>query len=399
MTDTPAAEPSVFIQVNEPIGVADAPGLTPPVVIGLAEAIAVADTPVAEPSVFIQVNEAIGVADAPGLTPPVVIGLAEAISVTDTPAAEPSVFIQVNEAIGVTDTPAAEPSVFIQVNEAVGVTDTPAVAPALLISVVEAIGVTDTPSVQLPVVINLVEAITVADAPQVVPPVVIAVTEAISVADDAMASVPDGDGDGVADAQEDAAPNGGDANDDGIPDRSQANVASLPDLGGADYLTIETGAGCLVLLDVTVMAESRFPVEDLAYDYPFGLLALRLPCTTATITSIFHGAASLGSPYRNFGPTLPGSPATAAWYTLSAALFGTTTIAGNTVATVTFTLNDGILGDDTATDGEIVSSGGPAVAAPPAIPMLSPVGRLILVLVIVAAPWLSRRPRRRSSGV
>ena len=256
----------------------------------------------------------------------------------------------------------------------------PAAADAVVIHVVEAIGVTDTPSLQVVATIDVVEAISVADDVQ------------------ATISGPDTDGDGVADTEEDAAPNGGDGNDDGTPDRLQASVASLPDPGGINYVTIEVAAGCAGLLDVATVAESWLPVEDLVYDYPFGLVSLRLPCTTATITAIFHGASSLVGPYRQYGPTLPGNPATAEWYTLSAATFGTKTVGGSTVATATFTLQDGMLGDDTAADGQIVSQGGPAVAAPPLIPSLPPVARLVLALLIPTGLWLGRRLGQRPVG-
>ncbi|MBT8122125.1 MAG: peptidylprolyl isomerase, partial [Gammaproteobacteria bacterium] len=52
------------------------------------------------------------------------------------------------------------------------------------------------------------------------------------------AGVMPADLDGVADAEEDAAPNGGDGNSDNIPDSQQDDVASLPDING-NYVTLE----------------------------------------------------------------------------------------------------------------------------------------------------------------
>ena len=55
-----------------------------------------------------------------------------------------------------------------------------------------------------------------------------------------------------------------------------------------------------------------------------------MPCTAATVTTLFHSATSLAGPYRNYGPTLPGNPGTTAWYTLTSATFGTATVGGST---------------------------------------------------------------------
>ena len=56
----------------------------------------------------------------------------------------------------------------------------------------------------------------------------------------AMFTISDSDGDGVPDAVEATAPNGGDGNHDGTPDATQAEVASLPGLGGTGtpYVTV-----------------------------------------------------------------------------------------------------------------------------------------------------------------
>jgi len=334
----------------------------------------------------ITVTETIGVEDAPAAHPPVAIDVVENVEVADAPQALPPVAIGVTEAIGVADTPAAIPPVVIDVAEEIGVSDVAQVLPPLSIDVTESIGVTDVPGVLAPVVIDVVEDIGVSDAPRVLAPVVIDVAETIGVSDDVQTSVPDpdADDDGVDDAIEAAAPNGGDGNDDGTPDHLQPSVASLPDAGGLDYVTVEVAPGCARLLDVAMAAEPELPVQDPAWNYPFGLLGLRLPCTTATVTALFHGATSLAGPYRNFGPTAPGDPGTTAWYTLPSAAFGTATVGGSTVASVTLALADGVLGDETGIDGEILTRGGPAVAAPP-VPTLSPIGLLALMLMLVIA--------------
>jgi hypothetical protein len=404
VTDGPALEPSVYITVDETIAVADGPQALLPIEVNVAETIDVADGSALEPSVYITVNETIAVADAPAAVPPVVIdvieqiaiaddpqallpievNVAEVIGVTDGPALEPSVYITVNETIavaddpqallpvvinvaetiGVVDGPALEPSAFIAVEETIAVSDAVVVLPPLAIEVVENIEVADAVQALASVMIEVTETIGVTDAVQVLPPIAIDVTETIEVADAVAtdASDVDTDGDGVTDSAEIAGPNGGDGNGDGTQDRLQANVASLPDVSGDAYVTVETAGGCTDLLDMVVVAESAIAAQDPVYDYPFGLLRFRLPCNSATIRAIFHGATSLSGPYRDHGPTVPGDFATIDWYTLlPTATFGTATIGGNTVAEVTLTLTDGELGDDTGTDGEIITLGGPAV--------------------------------------
>jgi hypothetical protein len=175
----------------------------------------------------------------------------------------------------------------------------------------------------------------------------------------------DGDGDSVLDAVEDAGPNNGDANGDGTADSLQADVASLPEAGGASYIALEVSGGCSTVHDVMVLAENELPALDPTYDYPHGLVEFEAPCETATIDLWFHGATSLSAPYRKYGPTTPGVPATTTWYTLPGAVFGTDVIDGNTVATVTLSLADNALGDDTGDDGTILDAGGPIAVPEP----------------------------------
>jgi hypothetical protein len=170
----------------------------------------------------------------------------------------------------------------------------------------------------------------------------------------------DDDGDGATGALEAAAPNGGDGNGDGTPDSAQGSVASLPD-AGSSYVTIETSGGCAQIAKADVMLESGAPAADPSFDYPYGVARFELPCASATVKLFFHGTSSLAAPYRKYGPTTPGAPATADWYTLGAVVFGSQVVGGDTVATVTLSLADGALGDATGADGTIVDPGGPAL--------------------------------------
>jgi len=199
----------------------------------------------------------------------------------------------------------------------------------------------------------------------------------------------DRDGDGVSDEIEDGAPNNGDGNGDGIPDSQQPNVTSLPSAKG--YITVVVGDGCEQNRDVAVTPEASCG-NDERFRYPFGMVTFRLNCERATVTLIFHGAATLqGYSYRKFGPMPPGFNAPQ-FYTLPDVVFGDMTIGGVTAATATFTLVNGGLGDDTdSTDRTIVDPGGPARSVPDTAPVASAWGIGGLVALLSAVAWLVLR--------
>jgi len=170
----------------------------------------------------------------------------------------------------------------------------------------------------------------------------------------------DTDNDNARDVTEDAAPNNGDGNNDGIPDSTQSNVTSIPSETGQGYITIETT--CHELQKVNVYIEKAMGTDS-NYDFPYGLVSFKIPCSSATVRIYFHGATDLsGYVYRKYSPTPPDFD-TPRWYTLPNVTFGTVTIEDQTVAYAEFTLVDGGLGDDTPADGMIVDQGGPAFAA------------------------------------
>ena len=175
----------------------------------------------------------------------------------------------------------------------------------------------------------------------------------------------DDDLDGVPNATEQAGPNGGDGNGDGIPDDEQAEVASIPDLGGSDYVTLEAVSGCGSVSNVTVSAEATGAGADPNYDHGYGLVGFSLPCPgPVNVKLYFHATSGLTPPYRKYGPTTPGDSNTLAWYDLPGAAFATETVGTNLVSAVTFTLSDGVLGDATGVDGEVVDPGGPGGGPP-----------------------------------
>lgn len=185
------------------------------------------------------------------------------------------------------------------------------------------------------------------------------------------------DGDGVPNTVEQTGPNGGDGDGDGNPDFEQPGVATLPAASGGGQLTVIASCD---LREVAAVPLASLPSQS--FLFPWGLVEFRLPCASADLDVLFHGAPpwSPAVAYRKYGPVTPGAIATAAWYTLPAVTFDTVLVAGAAVPRASFALADGVLGDDTAADGWIVDQGGPGV--PPAvIPTLS--GWLLMAMAVL----------------
>lgn len=215
----------------------------------------------------------------------------------------------------------------------------------------------------------------------------------------------DTDNDGIPDAVEAAGPNNGDANGDGIPDKDQKNVGTIFSPAGNGYVTFEVSGGCTVAEAISAYTESQMAAQDLNWAYPLGLVSFRLPCTSASVKLYYHGVSSLtGYTMRRYGPTVPGNAASAAWSSVPGVTFGTATIAGNTVATASYTLRDGQPGDDTGTDGTIVDPVGPALFVggpvdangnPIPVPATDRSGLILITLMLLLAGGLSYRRQRR----
>jgi hypothetical protein len=112
-----------------------------------------------------------------------------------------------------------------------------------------------------------------------------------------------------------------------------------------------------------------------------------ISCAAADVTITFPGNIT-DMPYRKYGPTTPGAPATTAWYTFS-------NITVNSSTSITAHFFDGQLGDDTGVDGIIVDQGGPGQAlGPVAIPTMTEWGMIILIgLLGIGAVYYLRRRR------
>jgi hypothetical protein len=209
----------------------------------------------------------------------------------------------------------------------------------------------------------------------------------------------DDDGDGIGSGTENDAPNKGDANNDGMADSTEGNVTSFESSTGRGYITVELPPGngpCSQLLNVTPEPP---PANDLNYFYPFGLVSFKVNCSgPLTFTLIFHhGNGYALSIYRKFG-RLPPYTSPAVFYNLPNVTFGTVNIPGEgDVPTATFTLQDGMIGDDTNVDGMIIDQGGPAIPLPKEVPVASPAGLLAMAFLLICVGWVGfRRSQRRS---
>ncbi|MDH7444068.1 DUF6923 family protein [Aquimarina sp. 2201CG14-23] len=189
-------------------------------------------------------------------------------------------------------------------------------------------------------------------------------TAAVTNNGDATACTVD-DGDNIADVIEDAGPNGGDGNDDGTLDSLQGNVGSIPDATGTTYVTLEITSGtCAQITNMESLTEGEVGVLDPAFNYPVGLIDFTLQCGApgdiASITYYWHGISTIDF-FRKYGSSAPGAmDATYGAFTVTT---GSATVGAATVPTTTYTLTDGLPGDESATGAEIVDPSGPAVAA------------------------------------
>ncbi|PKV51824.1 gliding motility-associated-like protein [Aquimarina sp. MAR_2010_214] len=172
------------------------------------------------------------------------------------------------------------------------------------------------------------------------------------------------DGDGIVGTVEDEGPNGGDGNGDGILDSSQGNVVSIPIADGTGYVTIETTGVCFQIASISTVLESELAANDATHHYPYGLVDFTLDCITpgddVTVTYYWHITNSLaGFTYRKYGPNTPGGASDI--YQDFTTTLNTTTIGGRTIATASYNLTDGVFGDDTVSDGQIIDPAGPGV--------------------------------------
>jgi hypothetical protein len=180
-------------------------------------------------------------------------------------------------------------------------------------------------------------------------------------------------------------------------DYNQATATATVTLQYPTSVTIPsaTGKGDITLATNTpgcgFSAYSPSDTNDPGYVHPYGLVQFTLNCSQpgaqADVTITFPGSIE-GMPYRKYGPTTPGNPATAEWYTFS-------NVTVNSSTSITLHLTDGALGDDTGVDGVIVDDGGPAL---PSVPAITEWGMIIFIALagLAAVNYLRRQKTAKS---
>jgi hypothetical protein len=169
-----------------------------------------------------------------------------------------------------------------------------------------------------------------------------------------------GDSDGVTSSTELSAGNFGDGNGDGTDDYLQNDVTSLPNpVTGKSNTLAASGSGCNAQSSVSVKAENQLSKVDQTYDYPQGLFNFTVNCgtpgATANITvyydKVYDTSTWVARKFNNGVYTnIPG------------AVFGTATVGGSQVTTMTYAVTDGsALDADGTVNGTIVDPAGPGV--------------------------------------
>jgi hypothetical protein len=115
---------------------------------------------------------------------------------------------------------------------------------------------------------------------------------------------------------------------------------------------------------VNSVTEASIGVDDINYRYPLGLIDFVATCVnpgdTADITFYWHGLPSIGT-YRKYGSSLPG--AMDASYKDLITNRSSVLIDGALVGVTSYTITDGLAGDDSVITSEIIDPTGPAVAS------------------------------------
>ncbi len=172
--------------------------------------------------------------------------------------------------------------------------------------------------------------------------------------------LPDSDGDGVTDEEEDGVDGGdGDGNDDGIPDKQQSNVTSLPNAVDGRYVTLVSPEGT-THGDVSAVDNPSPDDAPQGVEFPVGFFVTVIqgiePGAATTLTIMLPPGETIDTYYK-YGAT-SGNPADH-WYEF---LFDGTTGAEILGDMVVLHFVDGQRGDDDLTaNGEIVEPGGPGV--------------------------------------
>lgn len=216
------------------------------------------------------------------------------------------------------------------------------------------------------------------------------------------ATFPADDGDGVPSSVEDGAPNNGDGNGDGIADELQGWVASLPSATNHGYLTVEACADSTCsttcqLQNVETLSPGQLPAST--YTFPYGLVQFTVHCSPAYIHILYHGTTGFSpqTQYIKFGAD-PAGTAANVLYQLPGVVFGSESVGTEgTVASASFVLYDGQLGDDDhvpGTNGVIIDAGGPAFSRSSPVPILTSTGLTLAITALLLVGLVSLRRQR-----
>jgi uncharacterized delta-60 repeat protein len=170
------------------------------------------------------------------------------------------------------------------------------------------------------------------------------------------------DNDGVPDAVEDGAPNGGDGNNDGIPDSQQVEVTSLPNAVDGQYVTLASPAGT-TLSSVQAMSDPPpgLPANAQTPVGTFDFTVQDLPPSGAVEVVLYLPSGALVNQYWKY-------ESVNGWYDFQ--WDGTTGARfedrnGDGTNDVVLALVDGGRGDaDGLVDGQIVDPGAPVFVPP-----------------------------------
>jgi Mg-chelatase subunit ChlD len=207
--------------------------------------------------------------------------------------------------------------------------------------------------------------------------------------DQAVAAVTDdSDNDGVPSDAEDAGPNAGDGNDDGIADSEQPDVANVPNDGGG--ITIAVDGDCDQVLNAEYLTQAEVYDtfgEDQRWVYPFGFAAMELPCGSADVRLIFHGADGLDAAIHR-------KTVGSGYFKVPGSVISSVVIGAEPAVTVDFTLIDNGPGDADPTVNRIRDPSGLGLFVA-RVPLLGPaaLGLLAVVLMLFGIAGLARRAR------
>ena len=209
------------------------------------------------------------------------------------------------------------------------------------------------------------------------------------------AGVTDSDGDGIPNTEEKASPLGYDINEDSVKDQYQTTVTSeLSDVTG-EYISAVV-ENCTAGFQSFVTEAEEDVSNDVGYDYPLGLQNFTADCgtpgSTADFTIYFDKEYDTSNwMYRKY------TPAKGFFDFNDQVTYGTETVNGKTVTTVSFSVTDGSEFDaDGLANGIIVDPVGPAVLGELAETGISSVQTVIFGLFaisVVAALGKATQPQ------